>query len=252
MKAVIVEDEPHARVELKRLLSKVDAGIVIVAELDSVADAIAYLSNRPDIDLLFVDIHLADGLSFDIFTSVEISQPVIFTTAYNEFAIQAFDLNSIDYLLKPIEESKLSKAIDKLKKVTENKSPFNITAEKLKALLSPKPAYKDRFVIKMGDQFKAIYTRDIALFEANDNAVYAINNETQRMLVDYKMEEIEKMVNPDQFFRINRGAILNIATIQKVHKHFNGRLKIDSGLKLEEPLLVSRLKVDQFLNWMGQ
>lgn len=252
MKAVIIEDEPHARVELKRLLSKLNAEIEVVVELDSVADSIAYFSKHTDFDLVFVDIHLADGLSFDIFTTIELNQPVIFTTAYNEFAIQAFDLNSIDYLLKPIEEVKLSKAIEKLKKVTENKSPINLTAEKLKALLSPKPAYKDRFVIKMGDQFKAIFTRDIAMFEANDNAVYALNNETQRMLVDYKMEEIEKMINPDEFFRINRGAILNIASIQKVHKHFNGRLKIESGLKLEEPLLVSRLKVDQFLTWMGQ
>ncbi len=254
MNALIIEDEPHARTELKRLLKKLVPDLTIVGELDSVADACTFLEKSKTFDIVFADIQLSDGLSFDIFSKIEITQPVIFTTAYNEFAIKAFELNSIDYLLKPIEEEQLKKAITKYEKVKGNytQNSLQFTADKLKELLSPRREYKSRFVIKMGDQFKYITANEITYFEANDNVVYACTLEQQKLLIDYKMEELEKLLDPKMFFRINRGFIVHIQSIKKVHKYFNSRLSLDLQHKTDEPILVSRLKVDDFLTWMDQ
>jgi DNA-binding LytR/AlgR family response regulator len=254
MNALIIEDEPHARAELKRLLNKVAPQISIVAELDSVTDACTFLASGKPFDLVFADIQLSDGLSFDIFNQINISQPVIFTTAYNEFAIKAFDLNSIDYLLKPIEENQLEKALAKLNRIKENynNQSLMLSAEKLKELLSVKKEYKSRFVTKIGDQFKYIGVDELAYFNADDNVVYAITHQQQKVIVDYKMEELELVLDPKLFFRANRGFMVHIKAIQKVHKYFNSRLSLEVLPKTEEPVLVSRLKVDDFLNWMDQ
>jgi two-component system, LytTR family, response regulator LytT len=254
MKALIIEDEPHARAELKRLLKKLVPDWTIAAELDSVADACTFLATGPSFDIVFADIQLSDGLSFDIFSQIRVQQPVIFTTAYNEFAIKAFELNSIDYLLKPIEEKQLNKAIQKLEQVQRNYSTQStaLTADKLKLLLTPKQPYKSRFLIKMGDQYKYITTDQIAYIEAVDNAVYAVIDSQQKLLLDYKMEDLEKQLDPQLFFRINRGFIVQIAAIRKVHKYFNSRLRLELDPPVEEPVLVSRLKVDDFLKWMDQ
>ncbi len=254
MKALIIEDEPHARIELKRLLNKVAPDIEVVAEPDSVSETVFFLRSGKPFDIVFADIQLSDGLSFDIFSLVEVTQPVIFTTAYNEFAIKAFELNSIDYLLKPIEESQLQRALEKLRKMKGSMegTSFTLTAEKLKELLSNKREYKSRFVIKTGDQFKYITTSDIAYFVAEEGVVYAVDKLGTRLLVDYKMEELEQLLNPSEFFRVNRGNIVHIQSVNKVHKYFNSRLSIDLQPKTAEPVLVSRLKVDDFLTWMDQ
>ena len=254
MKALIIEDEPHARTELKRLLGKVAPDVEVVAETDSVAETVLFLQSGKEFDLVFADIQLSDGLSFDIFSKVEVTQPVIFTTAYNEFAIKAFELNSIDYLLKPIEEKQLQRALDKLRKMkgSMEATSLTLTAEKLKELLSSKREYKSRFVIKTGDQFRYITTSDIAYFMADEGMVYAVDKQGTRLLVDYKMEELELLLNPSEFFRINRGCTVHIQSVQKVHKYFNSRLSIDLQPKTAEPVLVSRLKVDDFLTWMDQ
>jgi DNA-binding LytR/AlgR family response regulator len=254
MKALIIEDEPHARTELKRLLTKVAPDVEVVAETDSVAETVLFLQSGKEFDLVFADIQLSDGLSFDIFSKVEVTQPVIFTTAYNEFAIKAFELNSIDYLLKPIEEKQLQRALDKLRKMkgSMEATSLTLTAEKLKELLSSKREYKSRFVIKTGDQFRYITTSDIAYFMADEGMVYAVDKQGTRLLVDYKMEELELLLNPSEFFRINRGCTVHIQSVQKVHKYFNSRLSIDLQPKTAEPVLVSRLKVDDFLTWMDQ
>lgn len=254
MKVLIIEDEPHARMELKRLLAKVDQQLEVIAETDSVSDSLAFLESGHAFDLVFADIQLSDGLSFDIFSRMPIQQPVIFTTAYNEFAIKAFELNSIDYLLKPVEETQLRRALEKLKRMQEGLRDTNLseTARSLKEMLTGKKEYKSRFVIKAGDQFRYITTDEIAYFEAENNAVYAITKDALRLLVDYKMESLEQLLDPKLFFRINRGMIIHVASILKVHKYFNSRLRIDLQPKCSEEVLVSRLKVDDFLNWMDQ
>jgi len=254
MKALIIEDEPHARAELKRLLAKVAPQVQIVAELDSVTDSCEFLSSGKAFDLVLADIQLSDGLSFDIFNKISITQPVIFTTAYNEFAIKAFELNSLDYLLKPVEENQLRKALDKLERIRESfaAQPLMLTADKLKELLAVKKEYKSRFVTKIGDQFKYITTDEIAYFMADNNTVYAVTKQNQRAIIDYKMEELEHLLDPKLFFRANRGSIIHIGAIGKVHKYFNSRLSIEVLPQTEDPILVSRLKVDDFLKWMDQ
>lgn len=254
MDTLIIEDEPHARAELKRLLAKVAPQVRIVAELDSVTESCAFLSSGEPFDLVFADIQLSDGLSFDIFNKISISQPVIFTTAYNEFAIKAFELNSIDYLLKPIEEDRLTRAIGKLEKIRESYAvqPLMLTAEKLKELLSVKKEYKSRFVTRIGDQFKYITVEEIACFIADNNTVYAVTRQQHKVIIDYKMEELEHLLDPKLFFRANRGMIIHIGSISKVHRYFNSRLSVEIVPKTEEPVLVSRLKVEDFIKWMDQ
>jgi DNA-binding LytR/AlgR family response regulator len=253
MKAVIIEDEPHARAELKRLLQQTDDSIEIIAEIESVKEAVKFLTNTQEYDLIFLDIQLSDGLSFDIFNDVKVFKPIIFTTAYNEYAIKAFELNSVDYLLKPIEPEQLEKALEKLKKIKATASSQSYTGEQLRALLGlSKKESKSRFLIKIGDQFKYISTEEIAYFFAERNTIYLVTKTNLKYIVDYRLDELEERLDPKYFFRITRSFIVHIQAIQKVHKYFNSRLLIEVQPSVEEQLLVSRIKVDAFLSWMDQ
>jgi two-component system, LytTR family, response regulator LytT len=253
MKAVIIEDEPHARAELKRLLLQTDDSIEIITEIESVKDAISFLKAREDYDLIFLDIQLSDGLSFDIFNEVKVFKPIIFTTAYNEYAIKAFELNSVDYLLKPIEPEHLGKAIQKLKKTQAPLTNQSYTGEQLRELLGlSKKESKSRFLIKIGDQFKYISTEEIAYFFAERNTIYLVTKTNLKYIVDYRLDELEERLDPKYFFRITRSFIVHIHAIQKVHKYFNSRLLVEVQPAVEEQLLVSRIKVDAFLSWMDQ
>jgi len=253
MRAIIIEDEPHARAELKRLLQQMPLEVSVVAEIESVSEAVQLLSAPLDYDFLFLDIQLSDGLSFDIFNKVSLDKPVIFTTAYNEYAIKAFELNSIDYLLKPIEPEHLEKALLKLKRLHPNKQAPSYTGEQLRALLglSPKES-KSRFLIKIGDQFKHIPTEEIAYFYAERNTIYLVTKTNLKYIVDYRLDELEEKLDPKYFFRITRSFIVHLQAITKVHKYFNSRLLIEVQPAPEEQLLVSRIKVDAFLSWMDQ
>lgn len=253
MKALIVEDEPHARVELKRLISKVNTNIEIVAEIDSVEEAVEYLLDHQP-ELIFLDIQLSDGLSFDIFNEVKINCPVIFTTAYNQYAIDAFKLNSIGYLLKPVTEQALSEVLNKLKELKAWFEPkVSMNANDLRNMLGIESrSYKKRFITKIGDQFKFISVEDIAYFYADKNAVYLVETKGNRYIIDYKMEEIDALLNPESFFRINRGMVVNIEAITKVNKYFNGRLSLELNPVMQDQVLVSRLRVDDFLLWMDK
>lgn len=255
MKVVIIEDEPYARQELKRLLKKIDPAIEVVKELDEVEESVKWLSTNTDFDLAFLDIQLSDGLSFEIFNRVQFKKPVIFTTAYNEYALNAFELNSIDYLLKPIEEKALQKAFDKLNNLRNQlaaEKPFQLPAELMKLLDAGKKEYKNRFLSRVGDQFKYTQADDIAFFIAEHNTVTLVGQNGSKSIVNTTLEELEKMVDPKEFFRANRSFIINIKAVQKVHKYFNSRLLLELAPKTEEQVLVSRLKVDDFLNWLDQ
>lgn len=252
MKVLIIEDEPHARKELKRLLSICDDSISVIGELESVKESIAYLKEAQGFDLLFLDIQLSDGLSFDIFNEITLDKPVIFTTAYNEYALKAFELNSIDYLLKPVEPEMLQKALLKLKKQKQSEAPI-FNGDELRAILGiEKRGNKKRFLVKIGDQFKQIPTADIAYFFADRNTIYLITHDNKKYIVDYKLDELEDLLDPTHFFRVTRSYIVNIQAITKIHKYFNSRLLIEVMPAVEEQLLVSRVKVDEFLKWMDQ
>lgn len=250
MKVVIIEDEPFARLELKRILKNINTNITVVKEIDSVQDAVEWLSDNQNFDLMFLDIQLADGLSFEIFDHVKITIPVIFTTAFDEYAIKAFQLNSIDYLLKPIEEKALINAFSKLENLKNVLTNQAIDTHKLKELFQPNKTYKTRFLTKIGDQYKFIPVADVAYFYADRNTIYLVNHQNQKSIVDFRLDELESQLDPKNFFRATRSHIISIQSIKKVHKHFNSRLLIELNPKTEEEVLVSRVKVDEFLSWI--
>lgn len=255
LKILIIEDEPFAQDELKRLLAKAETEMKILDCLDTVEDSVIWFGENESPDLVFCDIQLADGISFDIFNRVKVTAPVIFTTAFDEYAIKAFQVNSIDYLLKPIELENLKKAISKFKRLKQqfDSEKESINPEQIKELieLTGKPKeYKSRILIKVGEQFKFIKTPEIAYFYAESNEVSLITFKNKEYIVEHSLNELSEQLNPKDFFRINRSYITNIESINKIHKYFNSRLKIDLIPPRREPILISRVKVSEFLNWI--
>ena len=255
MKVLIVEDEPYARNELKRLLAKVPAEITVIECIDSVEDTVDWLRENAPPDLLFLDIQLSDGLSFEIFSQVEVSVPVIFTTAYDEYAIKAFKVNSIDYLLKPIKLEDLTTAVKKFENLASRfgQSASGIKLEQIEKLLDlQKPAYKARFIARVGDQIKHVEIKDVAYFKAEDNEVMLITNENNRYIIDYTLDQLVGLLNPDDFFRVNRSYIVTPPAIQKISKYFNSRLHLELRPAADDTVLISRVKVPEFMNWMDK
>ena len=255
MKILIIEDEPLAQAELKRLLDGLDVEIDILDVLDSVELAIDWFSANEEPDLVFLDIQLSDGLSFEIFEHVRFKSPVIFTTAYDEYAIKAFQLNSIDYLLKPIRPQALQQAIDKfslMKDVYKGEETVSISPAQIQELLkfSQPASYKTRFVAKVGDTIRHIPVDDVAYFFAEDNVVFLVAKKGSKQIIDYSLEELSKVVDPARFFRLNRSYIVDIDSVAKVSKYFNSRLAIELIPPANDQVLVSRVKVPDFIKWM--
>jgi DNA-binding LytR/AlgR family response regulator len=250
MKILIVEDEKLSSDHLKTLLHKIDSSIIVIDSLESIKEFEAWNESSGSADLILMDIHLADGISFEIFEKYDIDIPIIFTTAYNEYAIKAFKVNSVDYLLKPIGLSDLSDAIEKFKKF--NQKDETVHLEKLiNAVAILNKQYKQRFLTKMGEQIISIKTEEIGCFTAEDRIVLLKNKKGQRYPVDYTLDQLESLVDPSQFFRINRKAIVNINHIEKVSTYFNNRLKISSPLLNDEEGIVSRDRVAEFKQWLN-
>jgi len=258
MKILIIEDEPFAQQELTRLLNSLQIKFDILGMIDTVEDAVDWLRNNPTPELIFLDIQLADGLSFDIFRQVEVQCPVIFTTAYDEYAIRAFQLNSIDYLLKPIKLGDLMKAFNKLdsmksQMLSGEKDSLSISRKQLENLLNlGKKEYKSRFLVKIGDQLKYIPVQEVAYFYAEENVVFVITRKNDRYIIDYSIEDVANLVDPKDFFRLNRAFVTNIDAIDKVYKYLNSRLKIELKPTTDKEILVSRAKVSEFLEWMDR
>jgi len=253
MKILIIEDEPLAQTELLRLLKKSGYEFQVEAMLDSVEDSVEWFRSNPEPDLVFLDIQLSDGISFEIFRKVKIKAPVIFTTAFDEYAIQAFRLNSIDYLLKPIELDALSAALDKLEAMKKNLAASPMLDENIliDLLQLQRKEYKTRFVAKVGEQIKSIMIEDISYFYAEDNLVFVKCAKDERYILDHTLEQLEKDVDPKEFFRLNRTYLARINAISKVSKYFNSRLLITLDPPSEEKILVSRVRVPDFMEWMG-
>ena len=249
MKAIIIEDEKLSAEHLENLLKRIDSSIEIIGTFDSVKKSTAELMKGTDADLLFLDIHLADGLSFDIFKEVQMDIPVIFTTAYNKYAIQAFELNSIDYLLKPIGVEELKRALIKLRTINE-KASFHAISKILPLIDSNSKKFKTKFLVKLGEQLTAISTSNIHHFVAEDGIVLLINKEGKRFPVDFTLDQLENELDPSLFFRINRKVLIQQATIEKMSVYFNGRLKIQTNFLNDDSSIVSRERVSDFKQWM--
>ena len=251
MKVLIIEDEPFAQNELKRLLKELDNEIEIEDCIDSIEESILWFNKKRNVDLVFLDIQLSDGISFDIFEEVKTKIPVIFTTAYDEYAIKAFELNSIDYLLKPIKKEKLEIALSKFHDIQSiyQQDKFD---ELKKYLDDSQKNFKDRFMVKIGDQLKFVNVTDIAYFKADDTIVYLYTIEGKRYIIDYKLDQIKAKVDDKIFFRITRSYITNINAINKISKHFNGRLKISLIPNADEEIFISRARARDFLSWLDR
>lgn len=249
MNVVIIEDEIPAAEKLERFLHRYDKDIKVLNRIQSVSDAVKWISNNQDtVDLIFMDIQLTDGQSFSIFDQIEVSKPVIFTTAYDEFALKAFDVNSVAYLLKPIGFDELSKAIDKFRQLSGSSSGTIDLASILKKIDTSRN-YKTRFMIKIGDHIRSVTTDDIVYFYAEGRNAYVINKQARRLIIDYKLEELEEILDPAQFFRVNRTYIVNINSIVDVLVYSNSRLKVLTEVKTEKEIIVSREKVHAFKKW---
>lgn len=251
MKAIIIEDEKLSAEHLTHLLKKIDASIEIIATYDTVKKSIEAFNKGAKADVLFVDIHLADGLSFDIFSKTNIDTPIIFTTAYDEYAIKAFTVNSLDYLLKPIGIADLKRSLEKFKK-TNHLQLSPIIKDIAEAYHTNEKQHKNRFMVKMGDSISSIKTDEISHFVSEDGMVLLVTKLGKKYVIDYTLDTIETLVAPDTFFRINRKVIIHINSIQKVNTYFNSRLKLNFESLSEDDCIVSRERVNDFKQWLDQ
>ncbi|MCF8406038.1 MAG: LytTR family DNA-binding domain-containing protein [Bacteroidales bacterium] len=253
MKVVIIEDELPAIEKLENLLNKYDPEIEVIARLNSVVATIEWISkNVHKADLFFMDIQLIDGSGFEVFREVEINKPVIFITAYDHYAIQAFKVNSIDYLLKPLEYKDLYRSLEKIKSLRENLPANKEQAqfeELSRALLNIKKEYKSRFMVKVGDHLKSVRSEDILLFYAEGRTVFIITKKHNKYIIDYTLEELNNLMDPDIFFRANRTFIVNINAIRDVVIYSNSRLLVVLNFEFDKEIIVSRDKVAQLKTW---
>ena len=243
MKVVIIEDEELAQEELERLLNKRFPTSEIIGKFTTVKESVDWLA-RNAADLIFLDIHLADGNGFEIFEQTDVHAPVIFTTAYDQYAIQAFKVNGIGYLLKPIVESDLVAAVEKFNSFNRN----NINAL-LESLRSPK-AFKSRLTVTKGDRIEFLQIDDIAYFYSEDRLTFAMTKDGKRCVVDYTIESLVSQLDPQKFFRITRGVVISINSIKDIYRHFNGRLRMTLSPDFHEKLFVSRARASEFLKWL--
>jgi len=249
MRTIIIEDEKLSADYLTSMLKRINPEIEIIAVYDSVKRSIEEFQKGIKADILFVDIHLSDGLSFDIFSKTQVDIPIIFTTAYDEYAIKAFKLNSVDYLLKPIGVDDLKNALLKFNK-TKNTFQNKTLEEISKIYLEQNKQFKNRFLVKMGESITSIKTEEIIHFIAEDGVVLLVTNQNKRYTIDYTLDQLESKVDPSLFFRINRKVFINIHAIQKVGTYFNSRLKINSTSLDEDSCVVSRDRVSDFKKWL--
>lgn len=245
MKIVIIEDEKPAARLLKRKVENLNCEVI--ALLSSVTESIEWFLSNEHPDLVLVDIQLSDGLSFEIFEQVEIKSSVIFTTAYDEYALKAFKLNSIDYLLKPIDENELKAAIEKFLSL-QNKTVFN--QQNLNNIYPSN--FKKRFVVKTGNIIKIIDVNDIECFYSAFKSSFLTTNESRSFTLDDSLENIEKEVSTNDFFRVNRQFLINLKAIKEISIYSNSRLKISLNNYKEEEIIVSREKVQAFKEWINR
>lgn len=248
MKILIVEDEVLAQEELIRLIKQTYPSFEIVETTKSIKSTIAFLHNH-SVDLILMDIELADGNSFEIFEQIEVTTPIIFTTAYEQHALKAFQTSGVAYLLKPIRETELVNAIEKIKNIMGTELYQQQTIEAV-SILSRK-SYKKRIVSRTGDQILSVNIEDIAYFVAEDRECYLVTKENKKHFVDYTLDILEEHLDPSYFFRITRNCIASIGSIKQVSKFFNSRLRIKLTPEFDGAnLLISRVRVTSFMKWL--
>lgn len=253
MKVVVFEDEKLASERLVELIQELRPEANILASLKSVEAGLLWLQNNEEPDLIVSDIQLLDGSSFEIFDQYPIKCPVIFTTAYDEYAIKAFEVNSVDYLLKPIQKQKLSSALDKYDERAGGQAAQGLDIEKIReAIQGSNVQYKSRFLVKFGQRIKAVPVEQIAYFFSQDKLTYLMTFEGKKLPLDQTLEELEAVLNPNNYFRVNRKFVVHFDAVSDIHTYFKGRVKIELQPASSEDIVISSDKTPLFKQWLDQ
>lgn len=250
MKVFIVEDEFAAQANLRRLLNSCFPDMDIVGVADSVYAAVLWLQQN-EADIIFMDVELSDGTCFEIFQQIDVTAKVIITTAYDNYAIRAFRVNSIDYLLKPLDKNQLIEAVNKCRQKTNAPN----TGELFRPLYSEKEqngGYKQRFIVRLGDQIRIVKVEDIAYFISKEKTTYLVTTQDKRYIMDFSLDAVETKLDPSVFFRVSRQCITNINSIKLVTRHFSGRFKLQLLPPVEDDIFVSRVRTGDFMHWINQ
>ena len=252
MRVIIIEDEVPAANRLAKMLQSITDEMDVVKKIDSVEAAVKFLGSAENIDLIFMDIQLADGLSFDIFEQTPVKAPVIFTTAFDQYTLKAFKVNSIDYLLKPIDEKELGQAVEKYRQLYDKKE--NGFSEKIMKLMQEMNTarFKERLLIKRGQQLSYLKTESTAYCYADGKLCYAVDFSSNKYLLESNLSQLEEQLQPNKFYRINRHLLINIEAVSKVHVWLGGRLKLELLPSTNSDTVVSRERVNGFKEWLGQ
>jgi DNA-binding LytR/AlgR family response regulator len=251
MNILVVENEMPAAEKIVRILKKIDKSITVIGVIETVEETINRLQERPAPDLILMDIQLDDGLCFEVFETINVDTPVIFTTAYDEYTLRAFKVNSIDYLLKPIDEESLKKALDKYRKLYADKSPYKTDFRQL--LNEFRNQFKSRFLIKIGDKYKSIPVKEVSHFHISEKNVFLRDYQNKDYGIDYSLEQLQGILDPRKFFRINRDCIVNIEAINLMHSYSSSRLQLTLKNEMKNDLFViSRDKVSAFKKWVDR
>lgn len=254
MTILIVEDEELAVKKLQKTLEAVDATAQVMGVTDSIESSVEWLQQNPTPDLILMDIELADGQSFEIFNLTEVKCPVIFTTSYDEYALKAFKVNSVDYLLKPVQKEELLAAITKFKKMQPGATgevSIESLVKQLQQKLQPKE-FRKRFLVKHAQKLVSIEVSEIAYFYSDGRLNFFKTNDNRKFVVDYTMDELEDMLDPEKFFRISRSFYVSISSVEKIDDYFGNRLILGLKPVVDKEALVSREKVTEFKKWMGK
>ncbi len=251
MKVIIIEDESLTAQRLETMLSKYSSNIKVQAVLPSVTDSVQWLRKNDAPDLVFMDIHLEDDLCFKIFELAPLTSPVIFTTAYDDYMVKAFKVNSIDYLLKPINYLELIAAIDKYKALKEQFSKPDFSPL-LQYIGQSTPEYKTRFMVTVGTKIRSIEVADIAYFYSDEKITFMVTREGQNLPIDFSLDKLTTLLNPQQFFRANRQFLVGFGAVQTVHTQFKGKLKLDLAPKSKLEVFVSGDRMTDFKEWLGK
>lgn len=248
LQILIIEDEKPAANRLRQLVQGFLPEAVFHGHLDTIISSVDWLQGNPAPGLIFCDIQLADGQSFEIFERIKVGSPIIFTTAFDQYAIKAFKLNSVDYLLKPIDPQELEKALQKFQ---GQQKPPSLDVQQLKALLAPQTdLHKSRFLVKYGEKIQSVQTADISVFFSEEKVTYLQTKEGRRYILDYTLDQLKGMLDPQKFFRLNRKYIASFSSISEIHTYSNSRLKIKLTNTEDQDILVSREKVGEFKDWL--
>lgn len=252
MNALIIEDEPQAAQLLETLMKKLVPGVRILSKIDSVSKSVEWIKSNPSPDLILMDIQLADGISFAIFDQCEIKSPVIFTTAYDEYALKAFKVNSIDYILKPVDENELSAALKKYRALSTEYRP-NIKLENIElAIQMLTRKYKSRFVIKVGEHLRSVDVSDILFFVSLEKTTFCYTKENRKNVLDFTLDQLEDILDPTGFFRINRKYLVSAQAIQDMISYTNSRLKLILKNSDDNEVIVARERVQEFKDWLDR